>query len=74
MLERHGVPFIPLPDVEWTVYQFQSPLLKLNAIFPEGIEIPKMYVGKNVVPPADRQGPRPLARPPARSRTRSAAS
>src|SRR6266849_2347454 len=48
VLERHGVPFIPLPDVEWTVYKFESPLLKLNAIFPEGIEIPKMYVGKNI--------------------------
>jgi uncharacterized protein (DUF362 family) len=49
VLERHGLPFIPLPDVEWTVYQFQSPLLKLNTIFPEGIEIPAMYVGKNVL-------------------------
>jgi uncharacterized protein (DUF362 family) len=48
VLERHGLPFIPLPDVEWTVYRFKSPLLKLNAIFPEGIEIPKMYVGRNV--------------------------
>jgi uncharacterized protein (DUF362 family) len=48
VLERHGVPFIPLPDVEWTVYRFKSPLLKLNQIFPEGIEIPKMYVGKNI--------------------------
>jgi uncharacterized protein (DUF362 family) len=49
VLERHGLPFIPLPDVEWTVYKFRSPLLKLNAIFPEGIEIPAMYVGKNVL-------------------------
>jgi uncharacterized protein (DUF362 family) len=48
VLRRHGVPFIPLPDVEWIVYPFKSPLLKLNRIFPEGIEIPKMYVGKNV--------------------------
>src|SRR6266436_6159025 len=48
VLDRHGVPFIPLPDVEWTVHKFQAPLLRLNAIFPEGIEIPKMYVGKNV--------------------------
>jgi uncharacterized protein (DUF362 family) len=48
VLERHGLPFIPLPDVEWTVYRFQSPLLKLNQIFPEGIEIPRMYIGKNV--------------------------
>src|SRR4030095_3174871 len=49
VLRRHGVPFIPLPDVEWIVYRFKSPLLKLNRIFPEGIEIPKMYVGKNVL-------------------------
>jgi len=48
VLERHRVPFVPLPGVEWTVYRFKSPLLKLNQIFPEGIEIPKMYVGKNV--------------------------
>ena len=49
VLERHGLPFIPLPDVEWTVHKFRSPLLRLNAIFPEGIEIPAMYVGKNVL-------------------------
>src|SRR5262249_21069179 len=49
VLERHGLPFIPLPNVEWTVHRFRSPLLKLNEIFPEGIEIPKMYVGKNVL-------------------------
>ncbi|MBI4254438.1 MAG: DUF362 domain-containing protein, partial [Candidatus Rokubacteria bacterium] len=48
VLRRHGLPFIPLPDVEWVVYPFKSPLLKLNDIFPEGIQIPKMYIGKNV--------------------------
>ncbi|MBI4011274.1 MAG: DUF362 domain-containing protein [Candidatus Rokubacteria bacterium] len=49
ILERHGLPFIPLPEVEWTVYRFRSPLLKLNDIFPEGIEIPKMFVGASVL-------------------------
>ena len=49
VLRRHGVPFVPLPDVEWVVHPFQSPLLRLNRIFPDGIEIPKMYVGKNVL-------------------------
>jgi intein/homing endonuclease len=48
VLSRHGLPFIPLPDVEWTVYRFTTPLLKLNEIFPEGIQIPKMFIGKNV--------------------------
>jgi hypothetical protein len=49
VLGRHGVSFTPLPDVEWTVYRFKSPLLKLNDIFPEGIQIPKMFIGKNVL-------------------------
>ena len=49
ILQRAGLPFIPLPDVEWITYRFKSPLLKLNHIFPDGIEVPKMYVGKNVV-------------------------
>ena len=49
VLQRHGLDCTPLPDVEWTVYHFKTPLLKLNDIFPEGIEIPKMYVGKNVI-------------------------
>jgi uncharacterized protein (DUF362 family) len=48
VLERYGLPFIPLTEVEWTVYRFKTPLLKLNEIFPEGIEIPKMYIGKNI--------------------------
>jgi uncharacterized protein (DUF362 family) len=49
ILERAGLPFIPLPEVEWITYPFRSPLLKLNAIFPEGIEIPKMFVGASVL-------------------------
>jgi uncharacterized protein (DUF362 family) len=49
VLQRHGLSFTPLPDVEWTVHRFKTPLLKLNDIFPEGIEIPKMYVGKNIL-------------------------
>jgi uncharacterized protein (DUF362 family) len=49
VLQRHGVGFTALPEVEWRVYPFKSPLLKLNAIFPEGIQIPAMFVGKNVL-------------------------
>jgi len=49
VLQRHGLGFTPLPDVEWVVHRFKTPLLKLNDIFPEGIEIPKMYIGKNVL-------------------------
>ena len=49
VLKKYGLPFIPLPDVEWVVYPFKSKLLKLNDIFPEGIQIPKMFIGKNVL-------------------------
>lgn len=49
ILTRYGLPFIPLPDVEWTRYEFKSKLLKLNHIFPEGIMIPKMFIGKNIL-------------------------
>jgi len=49
ILGKYGLEFVPLPDVEWMVYPFKSPLLKLNEIFPEGIQIPKMYVGTNIL-------------------------
>ena len=47
--ERHGLTFTPLPEVEWQVYRFKSPLLKLNDIFPEGIQIPAMYPGRQIL-------------------------
>lgn len=49
VLTRHGLAFTALPEVEWQVYQFKSPLLKLNHIFPEGIQIPAMYVGRQIL-------------------------
>jgi uncharacterized protein (DUF362 family) len=49
VLDAHGVTFTPLTEVDWIVYRFKSPLLKLNTIFPEGIEIPAIYPGKNIV-------------------------
>ena len=49
VLDRHGLRFTALPEVEWTVRRFTSPLLMLNKIFPDGIEIPAMYEGKNVL-------------------------
>ena len=49
VLEKYGLNFTSLPDVEWVKYDFEHKLLKLNQIFPEGIEIPKMFIGKNIV-------------------------
>lgn len=49
ILKKNGLTFTSLPEVEWVKYEFKSNLLKLNFIFPEGILIPKMFIGKNVL-------------------------
>ena len=49
VLDSHGLKFTPLTDVKWVKHEFREPLLKLDQIFPEGIEIPEMYIGKNVI-------------------------
>ena len=49
VLERYGLPFIPLPEVAWERYEFKGDLMMVDKIFPDGIEIPKMFIGKQVV-------------------------
>jgi len=49
VLKKYGLDFIALPEVEWVKYEFKQKLLKLNEIFSKGIEIPKMFIGKNVI-------------------------
>jgi len=49
VLDKYGLEFVALPEVEWIRYEFKSKLLKLNDIFPEGIQIPKMFIGKNIL-------------------------
>lgn len=49
VLKKYGLEFVPLPTVEWIKHNFKSKLLKLNQIFPDGIEIPKIFIGKNVL-------------------------
>jgi uncharacterized protein (DUF362 family) len=49
VLAKFGLTFRPLPEEEWIVYRFKSPLLRLNEIFPDGIEIPKIYPGRQIL-------------------------
>jgi len=49
VLQKHGLTFQPLTEVDWHVYRFKSPLLKLNEIFPEGIQIPAIYPGRQIL-------------------------
>ncbi len=49
VLAKHGLGFTPLPEVEWKVRRFREPLLRLHTIFPEGIEIPAMFEGRDIL-------------------------
>lgn len=49
VLKKYGLKFLPLTEVEWVKYNFKSDLLVLNKIFPEGIYIPKMFIGKQIL-------------------------
>ena len=49
VLERYGLSFTPLPEVEWVKYEFQSDLLVMRKVFPKGILIPRMLVGRSVL-------------------------
>ncbi len=49
VLRKHGLTFQPLTEVDWQIYRFKSPLLKLNHIFPEGIHIPAIYPGRQIL-------------------------
>ncbi len=49
VLQKYGLEFTPLPDVKWITYQFRQPMLMLDRVFPKGIEIPEMFLGKSVL-------------------------
>jgi uncharacterized protein (DUF362 family) len=49
VLENHGLKFTALTEVDWQVYRFQAKLLRVDQLFPEGILIPKMFIGRNVL-------------------------
>lgn len=48
ILERYGLKFQPLTDTKWIKYEPKQKMLALDKIFPEGFEIPEMFIGKNV--------------------------
>lgn len=49
VLERCGLPFIPLPEVKWVDFRPRRKLFMLHRIFPEGFRIPEMFIGKQVI-------------------------
>ncbi|MCD6553630.1 MAG: DUF362 domain-containing protein [Chloroflexi bacterium] len=51
VVEKYGVRNVHLyePQVEWVVYEPKAPMLVLDRIYPEGIKIPKMFIGRNII-------------------------
>ncbi len=49
IFRHYGIRFIPLPDTEWISYNPRSPLRVLPKLFPRGLEIPEIFLGKWVV-------------------------
>ena len=51
VLDKHGLQSVHLnePDIAWEPYQPKSPLLVLDKVYPDGIRIPAMFPGKNVL-------------------------
>ena len=49
--KRHGLEsvYLDYPPVEWVPYTPRARMLVLDGIFPEGIRIPEMFIGKNIV-------------------------
>lgn len=50
ILQKYEIPFTPLTDVEWVDYKPKRELLVLDKkVFPEGLKIPKDFIGANVL-------------------------
>ncbi len=49
VLRRYGLEFTPLPGVKWVPFRPERKLLMLDKIFTEGIYIPEMFIGKQVL-------------------------
>jgi uncharacterized protein (DUF362 family) len=49
--DKYGVPcaYIYKPEVEWVRYEPETPFLVLGDIYPEGVHIPKLLIGNNIV-------------------------
>ncbi len=51
VLDRYGIPTVYLfeKDVEWVHYEPKGRMLALGGIFPDGLCIPKRFIGENII-------------------------
>ena len=49
VVRQHGLESVHLEDLEWVPLHFSEDFLVLNQIYPDGINIPKFLIDKNVI-------------------------
>ncbi|MCS7219709.1 MAG: DUF362 domain-containing protein [Anaerolineae bacterium] len=51
IVDRYGVRNVHLyePEVKWVRYEPKAPMLVLDKIYPEGVLIPEMFIGRNII-------------------------
>lgn len=49
VLKKYDLDFMSLADTEWVKYEFQDELSILPRLFPQGVRVPKMFIGKSIV-------------------------
>jgi len=49
VLDRLGLTFTALPEAKWVRYRFKSPLLVVDKLFGPEVEIPELFIGKDIL-------------------------
>jgi uncharacterized protein (DUF362 family) len=51
VVDAYGIRNVHLyePEIRWVRYEPKAPLLVLDQIYPEGVLIPEMFIGRNIV-------------------------
>jgi len=49
VLKKYNQKYEPLTDVKWSTYKPKNEMIAIPKIFPEGLKIPEMFIGKNVL-------------------------
>ena len=47
--DRYGLESLHLEDVRWVRYEPKAPMLVLDCVYPDGIYIPEVLAGKNII-------------------------
>lgn len=49
IFRKYNCPFYPLTEQKWIEYKFKNRMLAIDHLFHDGLQIPEMFIGKNVM-------------------------